>query len=178
MRTIIKAIVRILALVFALKLLGSLISNIGSMATMSTYDREYFLIYLATALFSIIILGLVIYFGWWKADRIAKLLAGDLDENAIAISTSNVDLYRVIISAFGIYLLITSIPGLAALISYHVYNAQIFSDVVPAPELVANEIQRWVLQAVTFLLGIWLTFGSKPIARFLVRISSSESNQE
>ena len=178
MRTIIKAIVRILALFFAIKLLSPLVSGISSAVIAYTQYREYFLIYSANALFVIIIIGLILYFGWWKADRIAKLLAGDLDENAIAVSTSNVDLYRVIITVFGIYLLATSIPGLAALVGYHLNSAQMYADtgLVPNIDLVANEIQRWVFQTVTLLLGIWLTFGSKPIARFLVRISSSESN--
>ena len=176
MRTIIKAIVRILALFFAIKLLTPLISSIRIIAEMSRLDIELSLINLAYALFVIIIIGLVLYFGWWKADSIAKLLAGDLDDNAIAVSTSNVDLYRVIISAFGIYLLITSIPGLAGLISYHLNSTQMYADtgLVPNIDFVAQEIERWVFQIVTLLLGIWLTFGGKPIARFLVRISSAD----
>jgi len=178
MRTIIKALVRILALVFAIKLLTPLLTSIRIIAEMSTLDRELFLIDLATALFLIIIIGLVIYFGLWKAGGIARLLAGDLDENAIAVSTSNVDLYRVIISAFGIYLLVTSIPGLAGLIGYHFYSAPMYADtgLVPNIDLVANEIQRWVFQIVTLLLGMWLTVGGRPIARFLVKISSADSD--
>lgn len=180
MRTIIKALVKIITLIFALKLLGSLINYISYAVlsyTQFQFEESRF-VYLATAICLIIIIGLIIYFGWWKADKIARLLAGDLGENAIAVNTSNVDLYRVIISAFGIYLLITSIPGLVGLISYHLYYNHIYAETglvqsMDAAALVSKEIEGWVTQALTFLLGIWLTFGGRPIARFLVRISSS-----
>jgi len=182
MRTIIKALVKIIALVFVLKLLGSLINNISYAVLAYTQFQfeESLFVYLATAICLIIIIGLIIYFGWWKADRIARLLAGDMDENAIAVSTTNVDLYRVIISAFGIYLLITSIPGLAGLISYHLYYNHLYADIdlvrsTDVAALASKELEGWVTQALTFLLGIWLTFGSRPIARFLVRISSADS---
>ena len=176
MKTIIKAIIKIIALVFALTLLSPLISSITNVImfytdNMYTDNGQYTLVYLAEALFIILISVLILYFGWWKTDKIVRLIAGDLKENAIVVSTSNADLYRVILSVLGIYLLATSVPNLLSLTSYHIYNAQMYSDVLlPPPYMVADEIGRWVFQIATFLLGIWLAVGSKPIAKFFSRI--------
>jgi hypothetical protein len=177
MKTIIKAIIKIIALVFALQLLSPLVANIITVIRMYndniyTGNGQGILIYfLAEALFIILIAALVLYFGWWKTDKIVRLIAGDLKENALVVSTSNVNLYRVILSVLGICLLVTSVPSLLGLISYHIYGAQTYSDIFrPPPDVVASEIERWVLQIVTFLIGIWLTVGSKPIAKFFVRI--------
>ena len=183
MKTIIKAIIKIIALVFAIKLLSPLIGSITNVImmykdNMYTDNGQYILIYLAEALFIIIVSALVLYFGWWKTDKIVRLIAGDLKENAIVVSTSNVDLYRVILSVLGIYLLATSVPNLLSLISYHFYYAQMYPDIGLPPDMVANEIGRWVFQIVTFLLGIWLAVGSKPIAKFFSNILSGDSNQE
>jgi xanthine/uracil permease len=78
MKTIIKAVIKIIALLFGLQLLSPLVSSIGGTVMAYTHDRQYGLIHLAIALFVIIIIGLVLYFGWWKTDKIVRLIAGDL----------------------------------------------------------------------------------------------------
>jgi hypothetical protein len=166
MKTIIKAVIKIITLLFAIKLLSPLVSNIATTVIAYQENRQYALIYLVSALITIIVSALVLYFGWWKTDKIVRLIAGDLDENAIVVSTSNVDLYRVIISVLGIYLLATSIPGLISLISDHFYFARMGLTL----DMVPNEIGRWTFQIVTFLLGIWLAIGSKPITKFFSSI--------
>jgi hypothetical protein len=170
MKTIIKAIIKIIALVFALKLLSPLLGGIANVMMAYRDNGQYTLIYSVSVLLLILIAALVLYFGWWKTDRIVRLIAGDLKENALAISTSNVDLYRVILSVLGIYLLATSVPNLFGLISEHFYYAQMYPGISFEPNTTANEIKGWVSQGVYILIGIWLTVGSKPIAKFFVRI--------
>jgi hypothetical protein len=126
----------------------------------------------------LVITGLIIYFGWWKTDKIVGFLAGDLDENQLVINTSNLDLYKVIISIFGIWLIIDAIPGLIGIIASQIYcsnNKSIFGSY---QDVFGNNIRLGVIQLVELIIGIFLVTGNFVVVKVLRNIWKSGSIHE
>lgn len=181
MRTILKAFIRITALVFALQSLKGLSDSFTNFAIFSREDLWPGFIYLGGVLLVIAISVLTLYFTWRKTDKIVTWLVGEVNENEIIINTSNVELFKVIIRAFGVYLLATSIPRLFGLFAYHLLSAPLLRRIPLSEFQQIERIQTWVVQIATALLGIWLLLGAKPIAKALAnfwKFGSATNNGE
>ena len=171
MRTIIKAIIKIIALVFVLQLLSPFVSHLSYLSNSYIANFGYQWVYIGSMLILLIIAALLIYFGWFKVDKIANLLVRNLDENQLAISTTNLDLIKVVMCFFGIWLIIKALPDLLGLLSYHTYWARyLIPGVEQDPGIVSNEIKELVIQSITLVIGIFLLFGNSIVAKGLVNL--------
>ncbi len=173
MRTIIKAIVRILVLLFFIRLLGAMIANLSNFALWIRGDyasRELAIISVGSALLIMVFAILVLYFGWRKTDNIVRILAGDLNEDGLVISTSNFDLHRTLMMFLGAYLIVTSVPNLAGLSANYLFLRIQVPGYPGDKGMSASEISNLVVQTVSLLLGIWLMAGGKTIAKIIRNI--------
>ena len=170
MRSLIKAAIRIIIILFFFQLLRQFLSAISSFTYMSHYsgyeDIAFPLaIVIATGIVAIIVLVVL----WIKTDWLVKVIAGDLNENELVINTSNSDLIKTALRILGLFLLITSIPELLGLASYHIRIENELSNAFMSlsPEQKAHLTQEWILLIVKIIIGIWLTTGlkgGKPVA--------------
>ena len=142
MKSLIKASIRIILIFLFLSVITSLIIDIERIFAISNQPTNILVgeiigFFLASFLFIS-----VLFFAWRKTDFILKRVAGDLDEESLTITTSNTDLFNVIVRVFGIYLLLSSMPKLLGLLSVHIYNASFYSsiDVLSSQTAKANEL--------------------------------------
>lgn len=187
MRIIIKAIVKIVALLFTLNVLNVFINNVLASSLNSYYlmknhpeDVSFELWgYIAIGLILLIIAALLIYFGWWKTDKIVKLLVGNQDDSQLVINTSSTDLYKVIIKVFGIWLIIDSIPVIMGLLSHYVFYSNYYPDYIGlGPDFLANALKQGVTALLMLLIGIILLLTNTIISRGIVRLWSTGSIKE
>jgi hypothetical protein len=121
MKTLIRAAVRIIIIVMFVMMVKMLLVNIqwtalnfrdGSIRQISYYQIgltvDQFGVYSA-------ILALL----WLRTDWIVRVIAGNIDDSELVISTSNLDLIRVSMQILGMVLLATSIPKLLGLGAYY-----------------------------------------------------------
>ncbi|MBM4432986.1 MAG: hypothetical protein FJ025_03210 [Chloroflexi bacterium] len=167
MRTIIKVALRIVIILAFIQVLQFLINNVSYSLVSSRmipyedvpYPLAYSLIiFITPAAVAIAILVLL----WRKTDWLVKVLAGNIDENALVINTSNSDFIKVVMRVLGIILIFISIPNLFGMIAYSASNSVFFSGLTIPPQMQSNEIERWVTVAVKLLVGLLLATGAIP----------------
>lgn len=165
MRSIIKATVRVIILIMFVMLLKIVISNVQWVIMLPRLNIEQDLLYYTGIIGSLFVIGtLVLYFLWRKTDWLVRTIAGDLNDNELVIKTSNLDLLKVAMRMFGIFLLITSIPELIGLSAYHIRLIH-ESDLVYSPIQQATTIMNFVSNMITIIIGAWLVIGTRGIAK-------------
>ena len=130
MRSLIKAAIRIIIILFFFKLLYWSINQIYFLIRTREYTDYYnvavpFIIFIGLTVVGFIILFIL----WKKTDWLVKLVVGDLNENELVINTSNLDLIYSVLRIFGIFLLITALPELLGLAFYHVRLSIEYSEI-------------------------------------------------
>jgi hypothetical protein len=163
MRSIIKSAIRIIVIFIAIKTMISFINNL--VITLRNYnfkvsDQYAWLeigIYSLAFLFGIFILWII----WWKAGAIARLLAGDIDDNRLVVDTSYLNLFRLVLMIIGIYLLVTGIPSVLSMIGYHFRLTALNEDIIRSNIEQANELKYWITPVVSVIIGLGLIFGLK-----------------
>jgi len=154
--------------------LGTLLTNIGYLFLAIWRDELYLGGSLAGIVFSIVVIALVLIFGWWKADNIGRLMAGDMDDDKLVISTSNSELYTVLITFLGIYLLATSIPGLITHLSEAIFFfSSLNNNLVLSEQLSLNKYQilsQFAGQLIALAIGIFLTFQGRTVSGWLTKM--------
>jgi hypothetical protein len=160
MRTIAQGAIRILTILFLLQSIAFLMNYVIGIISYYSYDSSGWW-NISFELFSIIIIlivaGLIVFLGWWKSDKIAKILVGELKEEPLVINTSNDELIKLVLSIFGIFLFVTSIADIGGLAAYHMRilgDERISSSL--GPEAGLNQIKQWVIAFITLLFGILL----------------------
>lgn len=172
MKTLIKAFIRIMALLFALEMLNPIFRNIAPLLSdISQWPRAFVMTNLSAALLDFVLAVLAIYFAWGKTDKVARMVAGKLNESEVVVSTTNARLYALIMSALGVYLFVTAFPKLLGHLAYTLYwsNYQQGSGIM-VPLETAAEIEGWTTQVLTVAIGIWLIVGRRAMAKFVNNI--------
>jgi hypothetical protein len=168
MRTLTRAIIRIMLIVMFLSTLLTFIRYLeGILVTLPRAGIqatwfEFFLL-IASAIISLMILS----FFWWKTNWLVNVLAGRVSNHELIITTSNVDLVKVAMRILGIWLLADSLPSLVGLIGYHI--------ALPPQDIVdkythATEIKNWLFAGSKTLVGFWLVLGTRGIYRALDKL--------
>ena len=169
MRSLIRAAVRVIIIVMFVMMVKMLLVNIQWVA-MNFHDESlrqilYYQIGLTVGQFGVYsaILALL----WLKTDWIVRVIAGNIDDNELLITSSNLDLVRVAMQILGMVLLATSIPKLLGLGAYHfrILNLVEKLDVPSSAVSQATELQSFVIIIVTFLIGLWLVLGTRGIVK-------------
>jgi hypothetical protein len=107
---------------------------------------------------------------------VAEIMIGDMDANQLVITGSSEEVYKILIKFLGLYLIVTSLPFMLGQLPWVLIvatgrpNSQ--SIFVDPPFYVAQQIAPWLTQIITLIIGIWLFFGGKTIARGLVRLKN------
>jgi hypothetical protein len=174
MRAFIKPVIRIIIMIIGIQLLFALFKDISSFFyDTGIFTEEKVFFYLGIIL-GVDIVGLaVLFILWWKADWLSNILAGNMDEGALIIKTSNIDFLTAAIQIIGIFLVVTSIPNFIGIAVYHIQIQTQFQG-FDLSVYQAQETKQWAITAVTFLIGLLLTLGS----RWLVRRMQSTGNLE
>jgi hypothetical protein len=114
MRSIIKSIIRIIVIFMSIKSLMSFInygSNIWYNRELSSVEQNSWT-ELGILLIGFLMAFLVLWILWWKADSLAKLVAGNAIDNKLEIDTHNTGILKVALIFLGVYLLVSSIPDI------------------------------------------------------------------
>jgi hypothetical protein len=148
---------------FFLSILGVMVRYAITLVqyTRGTYDDVIGFTLIEMAIVAIVS-GVVIFFGWWKSERIARLLVGELKDEPLVISTSNKDLLRLILSVLGLYLFATTIADLGGLAVYQVQTSQSSSQ--PgfgfADESALVEMRHLVTTLISLAISVILMVGA------------------
>lgn len=174
MKMLLKAIIRVLAILLIIQLLSVVVQYLGlaisAFNSSTSSNRSNAFVDVGVSLFVCVLGVLVALFFWIKADWVVKRITGNSDDNGLVINISNQDLIKVILRGLGIYLIVISIPKLAGTAAYYLYMTKQYSGTIFPPDLIANQIQQWVVQGITLLIGKWLLSGSKPILNRLLNL--------
>ena len=173
MRSIIKTAVRIIILIMFVMLLKIVLSNVQWVIMLPRLGIEQNLLYYTGVIGGLFIIGtLVLYFLWRKTDWIVRTIAGDLNDNELVIKTSNLDLLKVAMRMFGIFLLVTSIPELIGLSAYHI-RLTTASELIYSPVEQATTIMNFVSSIITIAIGAWLVIGTRGIAKVIDNVMNA-----
>jgi len=186
MRSIIRAAIRIILIVFCVQLVLSLINQINIAIINerrfgyenSSYNVDVEIGILVAAF----IIGIVIlYFLWRKTDWLVRVLAGEMDDSVLTVNTTNLDLISVAIRLLGIYLLATLIPRLIGDIQFYFSIQEILSDAYASDKAAA--IKPIIVNTITILIGAGMVMGTRRITKTIDKImnlpvSDVEDDQE
>jgi hypothetical protein len=157
MRAIITVGLRILIIYIFLLFLNEILKNFYVISdTINHSGGDTFTLFSLLGVCMVVILILVI--AWIKAGWLSSVLASDLDDNSLVISSTNLEIFRVAMKIVGLVLLATTIPTIAGLIAYQIVLTQpdpVYSTVKEQATL----IRYWVIPVVKILIGIWLVLG-------------------
>ncbi|MBN1643717.1 MAG: hypothetical protein JW856_02715 [Dehalococcoidales bacterium] len=127
----------------------------------NTYD------YVSEALWDIILLwGIAAFlmillvltgFLWWKTDRVVKIIAGNIPESEVSVTTSNSELLRTLMRFLGVCIIVLNIPPVVRVFAYYFATVNTTGGTFP--------IESLIEEIVTILLGIWLVVGNKGIMK-------------
>ena len=168
MRMIIKAIVRVVIVLSAVRFLTYLASIPGGIAVESRYAAEPAgpWVYAAASAVAAVLWAGVLSVLWVKTDWIVRRIAGEIPDTELAVTTSNTELYSVILRAVGAYLIATSIPGLAGMVG------RSLSIAISRPAYpfaygtdMPVQVEAWVTGMVTLVVGLVLVTGNGGIAK-------------
>lgn len=157
----------------SLRVLVHLVDSINGIFIYNRFQADENLLY--TWIFPLagpLVGALILYILWRKTDWLVRILAGNINENELVISTSNLDLIRVTMGILGIYLLITSIPDLIGISAYHIFITNNLSDRNWFTEDKALLIERLVTTICSILIGIWLVSGLRGIKGIIKGINN------
>jgi hypothetical protein len=164
MKSAVKATIRIIVIFVFIQSLITLINYISNFiyAVHHIYSENYDILFSLAVPIGSLLLGIfILYIIWWKTDWLVKVLAGELSDNELTISTSNLDLMKVALRILGIFLLVNSIPNLLGLIGYHYSFPEEMRRF--STEIYANEIKNYIIVGVKIIFGVWLSLGTKDI---------------
>ena len=184
MRSIIKVAMRVIIVFMLIRLLG-LAVNIWSGYSMNLYGDEtpeeitaFFIGLIVVYFFALAALVLL----WFKTNWLVRIFAGNADEHAMVIETSESSLLRVALRIIGFYLIAISIPTLLGEVASQWVWASTYGEVPYIQHDVSSYIARWVKMIFTLLVGIWLAsgmVGAKQVQNFWNSASfSSKAEKE
>jgi hypothetical protein len=173
MRTLIKLAIRLTIIFVSFQLLIFFANNLANFVSFLNFQPDLS-VYLSASILAVIIIVIatILSMAWMKSDWLVKKIAGDIDDNKIAITTGNVDLINVIMRVVGMVLILISIPKLAGLIVYRGFLVTIYRDVLLATNssLGATEIKEWITVVGTLLIGLWLVLAGTGIFKFFNKV--------
>ncbi|RPJ63891.1 MAG: hypothetical protein EHM12_01175 [Dehalococcoidia bacterium] len=166
MRTLIKAVVRIVIALMAWGWFLSLVQTIFSFANFISHPEygtglgQY--LFMSAALILLIGGAVLLVLLWRNTDWLVGVLAGNIDEKQLVINTTNLDLITVVLRILGISLIFTALPALAG----HIVNQAIITNgpFQVAPDVQARAVESMITTGGTILIGVWLLYGGKGIA--------------
>ena len=168
MRSIIKAAVRVIILIMFVMLLKFIMYSAQSIMMAPALGIDIDLLFYTSSILGPFIIGtLVLYFLWRKTDWIVRIIAGNLNDNELVIKTSNLDLLKVAMRLFGIYLLIASIPDLFGLLTYYI---RMNNELMYTAHVQATTLRSSVSNIITIGIGVWLVIGTRGIAKVIDNI--------
>jgi hypothetical protein len=171
MRSITKLIFRLMLVGGFLLLLQNFISSLrNTIVTRQAYSSN-FVLDLSILILSFLIIAFIYFVFWLKTDWVVKLLAGNMDDNSLTITTSSSKLFKIAIRFLGILLVVTSIPPLLGLAGRHLYWASRSPEygIIPS-EIEVQEIEEWIINGSTLLIGIGLMIGTKSFKKMFAGI--------
>jgi hypothetical protein len=98
---------------------------------------------------------------WWKAELVACYLAGSISDDELVINTNNTNLIKLVLRIFGFCLIFIALPNLFGHIAYHIRYVAISSDLSGSSVPEAIEVMWWVTDTAQILIGILLIIGFK-----------------
>lgn len=162
MRSIVKAIIRIILVFLFVEMLLAFIRYGGiiwsSTSRYSDWDiyPEILILIGAQA-----IAFLVLWILWWKTDWLVRFLVRKAPDDSLVITTSNLDLFIVALRILGIFLIVTAVADLVGHISYYLSFDKTYPEAIRSQ--VNNDLIRNLSVSITTLIiGLVLAFsGSK-----------------
>ena len=170
MRSLIKAVFRVVLVFLFINLVIQVVNYISQILLNShiyaTASEKFNVFpYIIGACIAFVVFSLVLLFLWRKTNGVVKFIAGDVTENELAITTTNSELYRVVMHILGIYLIVSSIPYIAGTLGYSIYYENINETVYQS--IGGMNIESLIIKGITVLLGIWLVIGNNPIMKVI-----------
>ena len=173
MRTLIKAAVRIIIIFMFVAVFKIVINSAQWIIRGPGINIEQNIYYfIVTIGGQLVIYTLILCLLWWKTDWIVRIIAGNSDDNELVIKTANLDLLKVAMRIFGIFLIVTSIPDLFGLATYHMVLIP-ESDLIYTPVQKANGLMNLVTTIVTMAIGAWLVIGTRGITKVIDHVMNA-----
>jgi hypothetical protein len=177
MRAIIKTVIRIIILVIGIQLVFALFNESSWFFTDNVFSDKNSLKLIGIIIGVCIAELAALFVIWKKTDWLVKILAGDIDDNIVAINTSNLALVSIALQILGIYMVVNFLPDLLGL-TYNRFRMHEIYAGYSNSELGIQEIQLWVITIAKLLIGIWLASGSKWMVKFLKGTWSLEQTKD
>jgi hypothetical protein len=177
MKALIKAVIRIIILVIGIQLLFAIFNEVSWFFTDNVFSDKNTLKLIEIIIGVGIIELAVLFVMWKKTSWLVKILAGDINDNILAINTSNLALISIAIQILGIYMIVNFLPDLLGL-TYNRFRMQQIYAGYSNSELGIQEIKLWVITIAKLLIGIWLASGSKWLVKRLKGSNNSEETKD
>jgi hypothetical protein len=176
MRSLIRAAVRIIIIVMFILMVKMLLINAQWIAmNWHDSDSQYLYSQIGITAGQFVVYSAILALLWIKTDWIVRVIAGNIDDNEIVISTSNLDLVKVAMQILGMVLLATSVPVLLGFIAYHFRITHLYEELelsVTATQY-ATELRSFVEYIVKLVLGTWLLLGTRGITRAIDKVMNA-----
>jgi hypothetical protein len=132
------------------------------------FSLEYNILpYILLLIGAIILAAGVLFILWKKADWLVRLVAGNINDNDLVIKTSNLDLFNVIMRAFGVFLLVSSIPALVGLIGQHIHLNQIYQNDLTNQYTFTGQ---YISHGLKIIIGLFLIQGTERISKMMDKV--------
>lgn len=112
---------------------------------------------------------------WWRADWVVSRLAGEADDIAIVITTSNLDLFGVATRLLGMVLIAQSVPDLLGQVAVSFVFSSLPPGVDLAGPMAGEQTRRTAIAIATLLVGIWLVLRKEGLLAALGRVWNNPS---
>jgi hypothetical protein len=168
MRSLTKVAIRIILIFLFLNMIVALFnhgSSIWIFLPRITGEDIYPQIFIlaGAGLIGTLILGIL----WWKTDWLVKVIAGNIPDDSLVVSTSNLDLFKVALRIIGIFLVVTTIPQLIGLIGYRLsFPSEPFEAWGSQQQAVWIK-ELLIIIIVTLILGFLLTLIGGKLATYI-----------
>jgi hypothetical protein len=159
MRGLITAAIRVILILVFLRTLTILGSNFYTLwFTSNSPAKPDFLSSVGVLLIAFLIIFVISWVLWWKAEVVANYLAGSISDDELVINTNNRDLIKFVLRILGICLIFIALPNAFGHIAYHVVLYSGMPD-YSIPQTI--EVMWWVTDTAQILIGIFLIIGVK-----------------
>ena len=179
MRTLIKAVVRILIIAAFISLVNNLLNMISQLVFSFDVYEEYPWGYISVFI-AIVIAAILLVVLWRKTDWLIRRIVGDMGDHEISISTTNLDLIRVAMFVFGTVLIVTSISGVIGFL-YFINDAPSYYErawSIMGPHERTRIVTGQIEPIVKFVVGIWLVVGNRSVVGIFNRILNGSQTKD
>ena len=175
MRSLTKVAIRIILIFLFLKIIVALYNQITYyLIYLNRYPSEGYLLEILILVGAGIVGTLILWILWWKTDWLVRVLAGNIPDDLLVVSTSNLDLFKVIIRIIGIYLIVTTIPHLIGLIGYRLsFPSEPFESW--GSQQNASWIKELLIVIFTLIFGLFLALIGNKLATYISSLWNTAS---